>query len=186
MKKKFEWSSIASILIMFIFLASLGVGFVAPIFRQDPASQQQKSQEEQQKKIQELIDQQQKAQAEYESQKTYDPNFKTEGDITEMKIVDLVTGSGAEAKLGSTIKAKYKGALAADGSIFDQNDEGVEFKLAEGSLIKGWIEGIPGMKVGGKRRLIIPSEKGYGPQGSPPEIPANADLVFEVELLEVK
>ncbi|USN97851.1 MAG: FKBP-type peptidyl-prolyl cis-trans isomerase [Candidatus Nomurabacteria bacterium] len=105
--------------------------------------------------------------------------------MTTMQIIDLVTGTGQEAKLGDKIKVKYKGALAADGTVFDSNSEGVEFQLVEGALIDGWIEGIPGMKVGGKRKLVIPSEKGYGAEGAGSSIPADADLVFEVELVSI-
>jgi FKBP-type peptidyl-prolyl cis-trans isomerase len=101
-----------------------------------------------------------------------------------LEIEDLAVGAGPEAKKGDTVKMKYKGTLMND-KEFDHGDS-FEFTIGEGKVIKGWDEGIPGMKVGGKRRLLIPSEKGYGLAGSPPKIPPNAGLKFEVELLEIK
>jgi FKBP-type peptidyl-prolyl cis-trans isomerase len=83
----------------------------------------------------------------------------------------------------------YKGTFKKDGKTFDSSydrGEPIEFKLAEGMLIKGWTEGIPGMRVGGKRKLSIPYAMAYGEHGRPPAIPAKADLNFEVELLDVK
>jgi FKBP-type peptidyl-prolyl cis-trans isomerase len=101
-----------------------------------------------------------------------------------MQIIDITTGTGREAKLGDKIKVKYKGALAATGAVFDSNSDGVEFPLEVGGLIEGWTEGVPGMREGGKRKLIIPAEKGYGAQGSG-SIPPNSDLVFEIELVSI-
>lgn len=105
-----------------------------------------------------------------------------------LESTDLVVGTGAEAKENSTITVKYKGTLT-DGTEFDSTDkhggEPATFTLAKGQLIDGWVQGIPGMKVGGKRKLVIPPSLGYGnqPMGS---IPANSTLVFEIELLDVK
>jgi FKBP-type peptidyl-prolyl cis-trans isomerase len=101
-----------------------------------------------------------------------------------LEITDTVVGSGPEAKKGDTVKMKYRGTLMND-KEFDQGDA-FEFTIGEGKVIKGWDEGVLGMKVGGKRTLLIPSEKGYGVAGSPPKIPPNAGLKFEVELLEIK
>ena len=85
----------------------------------------------------------------------------------------------------STIKVTYKGALAKNGKIFDQSAEPIELSLSQ--VIEGWKEGIPGMKVGGTRKIYIPAAKGYGEQGTPDgSIPPNSDLVFEVGLVEVK
>ncbi len=102
---------------------------------------------------------------------------------------DFVVGTGVEVKAGATVSVHYTGAIAATGEVFQSSkDFGVEpitFPLS--GVIKGWTDGIPGMKVGGTRRLIIPSAQAYGanpPQGS--GIPANADLVFDVELISVK
>lgn len=108
------------------------------------------------------------------------------GDVNELKIEDLVVGTGEEAKEGSYVKVNYKGTLASNGQKFDSSyDHGEPIEFSLGEVIEGWQKGMPGMKVGGKRRLIIPSEMGYG-ASEIPGIPANSDLVFEVELLEVK
>jgi peptidylprolyl isomerase len=101
---------------------------------------------------------------------------------------DIKVGTGAEAKAGDTVTVNYKGTLT-DGSQFDSSydrHEPFSFQLGAGNVIKGWDEGVQGMKVGGKRKLIIPSDLGYGAQGHPPVIPGNATLVFEVELLKVE
>jgi len=103
-------------------------------------------------------------------------------------IEDLTVGSGAEAKTGDTVSVHYTGTLI-DGSKFDSSlDRGTPFTftLGAGQVIQGWDEGIAGMKVGGKRKLTIPPELGYGAGGYPPVIPGNATLIFEVELLEIK
>jgi FKBP-type peptidyl-prolyl cis-trans isomerase FkpA len=103
--------------------------------------------------------------------------------------VDEVVGSGKEAKSGDTVSVHYTGTLM-NGKKFDSSrDPGkkpFEFKLGSGNVIKGWDQGVVGMKVGGKRKLTIPSDLGYGKSGSPPSIPADAGLKFDVELLEVK
>ena len=90
---------------------------------------------------------------------------------------------------GQTVTVHYTGTLASDGSKFDSSlDRGspFEFVLGQGVVIKGWDRGVKGMKVGGKRKLTIPPDLGYGERGFPPVIPANAVLVFEVELLDVR
>ena len=115
--------------------------------------------------------------------------YKVEGKVNELQKTDLIEGTGDEVKLGDKIKVHYKGTLAKDGVKFDSSydtGEPVTFELKEGALIKGWTDGIPGMKVGGKRRLVVPSELGYGKTGYPPTIPGDADLVFEVELLGIE
>jgi len=101
---------------------------------------------------------------------------------------DIKVGTGEEAKAGDTVTVNYKGTLT-DGSQFDSSydrNEPFTFQLGAGNVIKGWDEGVQGMKVGGKRQLIIPSDLGYGAQGMPPKIPGNATLVFDVELLKVE
>ena len=108
--------------------------------------------------------------------------------ITELKIEDMVVGDGAEAKAGDTLKVHYTGWLE-DGTKFDSSldrNEPIEFVLGKGNVIAGWDQGLLGMKVGGKRRLIIPPDLAYGASGAGDLIPANAALIFEVELLEIK
>jgi FKBP-type peptidyl-prolyl cis-trans isomerase len=113
---------------------------------------------------------------------------KTTMDIptTGVKTEDLVVGTGAEAKAGDKVTVNYVGMLT-DGKVFDSSyDRGQPFELmlGAGQVIKGWDEGLQGMKVGGKRRLVIAPDYAYGNQNVGP-IPANSPLVFEVELLDV-
>ncbi len=105
-----------------------------------------------------------------------------------LQIEDLKPGTGAEARTGLKVTVHYVGTLT-DGSKFDSSrdrGEGFSFKLGAGQVIKGWDEGVAGMKVGQIRKLTIPPELAYGARGFPPVIPPNATLVFEVELLSVK
>jgi FKBP-type peptidyl-prolyl cis-trans isomerase FkpA len=104
-----------------------------------------------------------------------------------LKIEDQVIGTGATAQSGQKVSVHYTGRLT-DGSKFDSSlDRGrpFDFLLGAGQVIKGWDQGVAGMQVGGKRKLTIPPELGYGSRGFPPVIPANSTLVFEVELLSV-
>lgn len=101
---------------------------------------------------------------------------------------DLKVGAGAEAKSGQMVSVHYTGWLT-NGTKFDSSvDRGkpFQFALGGGQVIKGWDEGVAGMKVGGKRKLTIPPQLGYGPRGAGATIPPNATLVFDVELLGVK
>ena len=104
-------------------------------------------------------------------------------------IEDLVVGEGAEAQDYNKVVVDYTGSLA-DGSVFDSSlnpgREPFTFTLGAGSVIKGWDLGVEGMKVGGKRKLTIPPELGYGDQGAGDVIPPGATLIFEVNLLEVE
>ncbi len=114
--------------------------------------------------------------------------FKTTEKQTTLGTTDLEVGTGEEAKAGDCLIMKYYGTLASDGTMFDENftkNTALEVQIGEGQVIKGWDQGVPGMKVGGTRRLVIPSDLGYGSaaQGA---IPANSDLVFVVKLLEIK
>ncbi len=106
---------------------------------------------------------------------------------SDLKITDTVVGTGAEAKVGNTISVHYEGFLE-NGQKFDSSlDRGspITFKLGAGMVIKGWDQGFTGMKVGGKRTLMIPSALGYGEHGAGP-IPPNSNLKFNVELVDVK
>jgi FKBP-type peptidyl-prolyl cis-trans isomerase len=107
--------------------------------------------------------------------------------VTGLGYVDLVEGTGAKAAAGDSVTVHYTGWLK-DGSKFDSSvDRGqpFAFALGRGRVIKGWDEGVATMKVGGKRRLIIPAHLGYGDQGAAGVIPPGATLVFEVELLGI-
>ena len=110
---------------------------------------------------------------------------KPETDATELKIVDERVGTGPEAKTGDSLSMNYKGTLT-NGEVFDQSygKAPFDFQLGAGQVISGWDKGIVGMKVGGKRKLVIPPDMGYGANGQGP-IPPNATLIFEVELLSV-
>jgi FKBP-type peptidyl-prolyl cis-trans isomerase FkpA len=108
--------------------------------------------------------------------------------VTDLKIEDEVVGTGPEIKPGQTAVVDYTGWLT-DGTKFDSSkDHGkpFPFKLGAGEVIKGWDQGVQGMHVGGKRKLTIPPQLGYGSQGAGGVIPPNATLVFEVELLDIK
>ncbi len=103
-------------------------------------------------------------------------------------IEDLVVGQGAEAVVGRRVVVHYDGTLT-DGSKFDSSvDRGrpFNFELGKNHVIKGWEQGVPGMRVGGRRRLTIPPDLGYGAKGARSKIPPNSTLIFEIELLEVK
>ncbi len=102
---------------------------------------------------------------------------------------DLKVGTGAVALNGSKVKVNYAGWLLEEGTKFDSSyDRGTpfEFTIGAGNVIKGWDQGVAGMKVGGKRQLRIPPDLAYGWRGSPPVIPRNAYLLFDVELLDIK
>ena len=102
---------------------------------------------------------------------------------------DIKAGSGAEAVEGKEVTVHYTGTLKSDGSKFDSSldrGEPFTFTLGAGQVIKGWDQGVVGMKVGGKRKLVIPAVLAYGDQSPSPKIPPNSDLVFEIELLKVK
>jgi len=108
---------------------------------------------------------------------------------TELESNDIVVGDGAEAKAGDQVTVQYVGVDYSTGEQFDASwDSGqpFDFQLGSGGVIPGWDQGVEGMKVGGRRELIIPPDLAYGEQGSPPSIGPNATLIFVVDLLDVK
>ncbi len=107
--------------------------------------------------------------------------------MAELQQQDIKIGTGAEAKAGQNISVHYVGTLTTGAKFDSSRDRGEPFgfRLGAGQVIKGWDQGVAGMKVGGVRKLTVPPELGYGARGFPPVIPANATLVFEVELLGV-
>lgn len=107
----------------------------------------------------------------------------------ELQGSDVVVGTGAEAKDGDKATVEYVGQLFADGKQFDtswrKGAAPFEFTIGQGGVIAGWDQGVPGMKVGGRRILVIPPHLAYGATGSPPSIPANAPLIFVVDLKKI-
>ena len=107
---------------------------------------------------------------------------------TRLETEDTKVGAGREAKAGDTVHVQYTGTLM-NGTKFDSSyDHGgdpFKFTLGKGEVIKGWDQGVAGMKVGGRRKLRIPPDLGYGDKGSPPTIPPDAGLLFDVELVSI-
>jgi FKBP-type peptidyl-prolyl cis-trans isomerase len=113
--------------------------------------------------------------------------FEPLSEVAELKSIDLRIGDGAEVPKGATITAHYTGALAKDGTIFQSShDFGNPATFGLHQVIAGWTEGVPGMKVGGTRRLIIPAAQAYGTSSPSHNIPPNSDLVFDIELIAIK
>lgn len=114
-------------------------------------------------------------------------NFNPIATVPDLQIIDVQEGTGDVVQPGATITAHYTGALAKDGTIFQSShDFGDPVTFGLNQVIAGWTEGVPGMKVGGIRRLVIPAAKAYGSQSPAPNIPANSDLVFDIELVAIK
>ncbi|MEO8863365.1 MAG: FKBP-type peptidyl-prolyl cis-trans isomerase, partial [Candidatus Saccharimonadales bacterium] len=107
--------------------------------------------------------------------------------IDKLQAIDTKEGTGDVVKAGDTITAHYTGAVAATGIIFQSShDRGEPATFPLSGVIKGWTDGVPGMKVGGTRRLLIPADQAYGANPDPRSgIPANADLVFDIELVKI-
>jgi len=113
-------------------------------------------------------------------------NFTPIDKVDSLQKIDTKVGEGEEVKPGDTVTAHYTGALAKDGTIFQSSyDSGQPIPFSLNGVIKGWTEGVPGMKVGGERRLIIPAEMAYGNQSPSANIPANSDLVFDIVLVKI-
>lgn len=110
------------------------------------------------------------------------------GENKKMKIIDETIGTGNAVKSGDTVRVHYRGTLE-NGTEFDSSykrNEPFSFTVGAGQVIQGWEQGLVGMQVGGKRKLTIPPELGYGAQGAGAIIPPNATLIFEIELIEIK
>jgi peptidylprolyl isomerase len=107
---------------------------------------------------------------------------------TTLVVKEIIKGTGPEAKAGQPVTVNYVGALFKGGKVFDaswKRNEPFTFTLGQGSVIKGWDQGVAGMKVGGRRELIIPAALGYGAKGAGASIPPNSTLVFVIDLLGV-
>ena len=122
------------------------------------------------------------------------PSVRTHGSVDKLTVVDTTVGTGAEATAGMKVTVHYTGWLYDDGardkhgSQFDSSrdhGEPFSFNLGAGNVIEGWDQGVAGMRVGGKRTLLIPAALGYGARGAGDDIPPDASLVFDVELLDV-
>ena len=103
-----------------------------------------------------------------------------------LKYIDEVVGTGVQPKTTSQVTVHYTGWLESGKKFDSSRDRGQPATFPLGGVIKGWTEGVSGMRAGGKRRLIIPGNLAYGPAGRPPLIPANATLVFDIELISVQ
>lgn len=114
------------------------------------------------------------------------PNYEPRESVAELEINDTDVGTGEEVRPGATITAHYTGALCKNGIIFQSSlDMGQAITFGLDQVIAGWTVGVPGMKVGGTRRLIIPAEQAYGDSSPAPNIPAGSDLVFDIDLVAI-
>jgi FKBP-type peptidyl-prolyl cis-trans isomerase len=114
-------------------------------------------------------------------------NFNPVPSVLALQITDVREGTGDTVQPGATITAHYTGALVADGTIFQSShDFGQPISFGLNQVIAGWTQGVPDMKVGGIRRLVIPAAQAYGAQSPSPNIPSNSDLVFDIELVAIK
>lgn len=113
-------------------------------------------------------------------------DFKPGSKINYLSCTDIKVGSGATVNSSDTVTVIYTGALSSSGVIFESSfDSGQPLTISLSNVIPGWSLGMVGMKESGTRRLLIPSQFGYGPQGAPPTIPPNSDLVFDITLLKI-
>jgi len=113
-------------------------------------------------------------------------NFMPITTVPELQIIDVMEGTGETVPENATITAHYTGALCKDGTIFQSShDFGKPVTFGLNQVIAGWTKGVPGMKVGGTRRLIIPSAMAYGSVRAAANIPPNSDLVFDIELVSI-
>lgn len=114
------------------------------------------------------------------------PDFEPIEKVTQLELIDRQLGSGEEARAGATVAVHYTGALCKNGIIF-QSSHGMGRSISFGldQVIAGWTQGVPGMRVGGTRRLVIPADMAYGDSSPAPNIPANSDLVFDIDLVDI-
>ena len=113
-------------------------------------------------------------------------DFTPRDAVAELEIIDVFDGDGPVCEPDATISAHYTGALCKNGIIFQSShDFGEAITFGLDQVVKGWTEGVPGMKVGGTRRLVIPSEMAYGSVRAAANIPPNSDLVFDIELMAI-
>lgn len=120
----------------------------------------------------------------YEGTKLHD--FEPREEVKELETIDIEVGTGEEVRPGAKITAHYTGAIVKSGIIFQSShDFGDAITFGLDQVIAGWTLGVPGMKVGGTRRLIIPAEQAYGASSPAPNIPANSDLVFDIDLVAI-
>lgn len=120
----------------------------------------------------------------YEGTKLHD--FEPREEVKELESIDVEVGTGEEVRPGAKITAHYTGALVKNGIIFQSSlDFGNPITFGLDQVIAGWTQGVPGMKVGGTRRLIIPAELAYGASSPASNIPANSDLVFDIDLVAI-
>lgn len=121
----------------------------------------------------------------YEGTKLQD--FSPIAQVEKLETIDIEMGDGAAVEAGATITAHYTGALCKNGTIFQSShDFGNPLTFSLDQVIAGWTQGVPGMRVGGMRRLIIPSEMAYGSVRAAANIPPNSDLVFDIELVAIR
>lgn len=113
-------------------------------------------------------------------------NFNPREEVEQLEVIDTTVGTGDEVPQGATITAHYTGALVKDGTIFQSShDFGQPVTFGLNQVITGWTQGVPGMKVGGVRRLVIPAAQAYGSASPSSNIPPNSDLVFDIELVAI-
>lgn len=115
------------------------------------------------------------------------PDFTPIEKVETLEKIDTEVGTGEEVQAGATVTVHYTGALCKNGIIFQSShDFGDPITFPLSGVIAGWTEGVPGMKVGGTRRLVIPADQAYGANSPAPNIPANSDLVFDIELVAIR
>lgn len=115
------------------------------------------------------------------------PDFEPIDKVDELQKIDTEVGTGDEVQPDATVTVHYTGALCKNGIIFQSShDMGQSITFPLSGVISGWTNGVPGMKVGGTRRLVIPADQAYGASSPAPNIPANSDLVFDIELVAIR